>query len=264
MGEVADTLKPGDRVLLLFEDGSEFLIDLEKDKKMHTHLGVIDLNEVLEKETGDIIRTSSGKKGYILKPRLIDEIMNMKRRTQIVYPKDSSFIVMMLDVKEGDRVIDTGVGSGAMCAVLARAAGSSGKVFAYERREEFAKLAQSNLTKWGLVERVTIKVRDISEGFDEKDVDALFLDVPDPWNYLDRCWEALKGGGRFATVCPTTNQVQETLKRLYELPFVKVEVWESLFRPYKPVPERLRPVDRMVAHTTYMIFATKVCRKEEI
>ncbi|PLV59448.1 tRNA (adenine-N1)-methyltransferase [Thermotoga sp. KOL6] len=261
---MAGALKPGERVLLSFEDESEFLVNLEIGKRLHTHLGVIDLNEVLEKEPGEIIRTSVGKKGYILKPRLIDEIMNMKRRTQIVYPKDSSFIVMMLDVKEGDKVIDTGVGSGAMCAVLARNVGSTGRVFAYERREEFAKLAESNLKSWGLINRVTIKVRDISEGFDEKNVDSLFLDVPDPWNYIDRCWEALRGGGRFATVCPTTNQVQETLKKLHEFPFVKIEVWESLFRQYKPVPERLRPMDRMVAHTAYMIFATKVCRREEI
>lgn len=258
---MADTLKQMEKVLILFQDGSEYLVRLE-EKKLHTHLGTIDLGELIGKDYGDVVKTSTGKVGFILKPTLLEEIMKMKRRTQIVYPKDSSYIALKLDVKEGDKVIDSGVGSGAMCAVLARHVGKTGKVFAYEKRKEFAELARENLREWGLLDRVEIKVKDIGEGFDEKDVDALFLDVPDPWNYVKVCWEALRGGGRFAAVCPTTNQVQETLKEISNLPFVKVEVWESLFRAYKPVHERFRPVDRMVAHTAYMIFAVKVKEKE--
>ena len=251
-----DSVQPGDRVLAMFEDGRSFLFKIQ-DGKLQTHHGIIDLTSLVGKSYGTVCETHTGERFYIMRPRLVDEIYKMKRQTQIVYPKDIGFILLMLDVHEGKTVIDAGVGSGAMCAALARAVGTKGKVYAYERREEFKKLAQENLTKWGLADRVEIKLRDISEGFDER-ADAIFLDVPDPWNYVRQCYEALNGSGNIAIVCPTTNQVQHVLEEISKFPFVGVEVWESLFRQYKPVAERLRPFDRMVAHTAYMIFARKV------
>lgn len=253
-----DLVQLGDRVLAVFEDGRSFIFKVE-DGKLQTHHGIIDLSSLVGKSFGSIAETHTKERFYVLKPRLVDEIYKMKRQTQIVYPKDMGFILLMLDVYEGKTVIDAGVGSGAMCAALARAVGKSGKVYAYERREEFKKLAEENLTKWGLIDRVEIKLRDISEGFDEV-VDAIFLDVPDPWNYIRQCYEALKGSGNLAIVCPTTNQVQLVLEEISKFPFINVEVWENLFRQYKAVAERLRPFDRMVAHTAYMIFARKVMK----
>ncbi|MBC7116580.1 MAG: tRNA (adenine-N1)-methyltransferase [Pseudothermotoga sp.] len=251
-----DSVQLGDRVLAMFDDGRSFLFKVQ-DGKLQTHHGIIDLASLVGKNYGSVCETHTGERFYIMKPRLVDEIYKMKRQTQIVYPKDIGFILLMLDVHEGSRVIDAGIGSGAMCAALARAVGEKGKVYAYERREEFKRLAEDNLAKWGLVDRVEIKLRDISEGFDER-VDAIFLDVPDPWNYIGQCYEALNGSGNLAIVCPTTNQVQRVLKEISKFSLVGIEVWESLFRQYKPVAERLRPFDRMVAHTAYMIFARKV------
>jgi len=251
-----DSVQLGDRVLALFEDGRSFLFKVQ-DGKLQTHHGIIDLASLVGKNYGSVCETHTKERFYIMKPRLVDEIYKMKRQTQIVYPKDIGFILLMLDVHEGKTIIDAGVGSGAMCAALAREVGTKGKVYAYERREEFKKLAQENLTKWGLADRVKIKLRDISEGFDER-VDAIFLDVPDPWNYIRQCYEALNGSGNIAIVCPTTNQVQHVLEEISKFSFVDIEVWESLFRQYKPVADRLRPFDRMVAHTAYMIFARKV------
>ncbi|QTA37100.1 tRNA (adenine-N1)-methyltransferase [Thermosipho ferrireducens] len=255
-------IKEGDKVLLYGEDGSKFIITVEANKKKGTHLGHIDMEELIGKKFGEIIHIGKKrKKFFLLKPTFIDLIFSMKRKTQIIYPKDASYILFKLDVKPGDRIIDTGVGSGAMCGAFARVVGPHGKVYGYEKRKDFYALAQKNLKEWGLLENVEIKLRDIIYGFDEKEVNALLLDVPDPYNYLEKCWEALTGGGKIGIICPTTNQVQETLEKLYELPFVEIEVWENLMRKYKPVPQRLRPVDRMVAHTTYMIFATKVLEK---
>jgi len=151
-----------------------------------------------------------------------------------------------------------------MCGALARSVGNMGRVFAYERRKDFYDIAKSNLEKWGLLDRVELKLKDISEGFDEK-VNAIFLDVPDPWNYISNCSKALLGSGNLAIVCPTTNQVQKVIEAIESENFIMVEIWESLFRKYKPVSERLRPFDRMVAHTAYMIFARKAeKRREEI
>ncbi len=247
----------GSRVYIVASDGSDFLVTVERGKKLGTHLGVVSLDDLVWMEYGSSVKTQKGEVFYLLEPGIVESVFKMKRRTQIVYPKDMGFILLMLDVKVGDRVIEAGVGSGAMTGALARAVGEQGRVYAYEKRRDFHDLALSNLERWGLSKRVVLKLRDISEGFDERNVDALFLDVPDPWNHLENAWRALKGGGRLSVVCPTTNQVQEVLKVIESLPFIDVEVWENLFRRYKPNPERLRPFDRMVAHTTYMIFAIK-------
>jgi len=164
----------------------------------------------------------------------------------------------MLDIKEGNRVIDVGLGSGSMSAAMARLVGSSGKVFAYDRREDMIALATLNLNDWNLIDRVVIQLRDIQNGFDVNEVDAIFLDVSQPWDYLKQCWEALKGGGRIGIISPTAGQVMEVLRCIKKIPFLQVEVWENMFRQFKPDPITFRPYDRMVAHTTYMMFARKV------
>jgi len=252
-------IKDGDRVLLYGEDGTKFLVKVEAGKKKGTHLGVVEFDSIIGMNYGDIVKIGKTNKSYyILPPTYIDDIFSMKRKTQIIYPKDSSYILLKLDIKPGKRVIDTGVGSGAMCAAMARLVGENGKVYAYERREDFYNLATQNLTEWGLIDRVELKLRDISMGFDETNIDALLLDVPDPENYIQQCWQALAGGGMMGVICPTVNQVSMVLEKMYELPFIDVEVWESLMRQYKPYPNRLRPVDRMVAHTTFLVFARKV------
>ncbi len=256
-------IEDGDRIFLVGDDGEEFLTEVKAGKKFGTHLGAFQFDEIIGKPYGTSVKTSKGKTLYIVEPGYIDDVFHMNRRTQVVYPKDSSFILMKLDVFEGKRVVDVGAGSAAMSYLFAKAVGKSGKVYTYERREDFYNLAKDNLTKWEVIDRVDLKLKDISSGVEETNVDAFFLDVPHPWEYISVAWKALKGGGRFCTVVPTTNQVQMVLKEIEEFPFVMVEVWESMFRQYKPVPERLRPFDRMVAHTAYMIFAIKVLRGDE-
>lgn len=251
-------IEKDDRVYIWLEDGRDYLIRVVPGKSLGTHLGNLELSELLGKEFGEYVLTSKGKKAFLLQPGVVENIFHMRRRTQIVYPKDLGYILLMLDIKEGDRVIDVGLGSGAMCGALARLVGEKGRVYAYERREDFIPLAEENLREWGVLDRVTIHLRDIAEGFLEQGIDALFLDVPEPWKYLRQCWEALRGGGRLAVVSPTAGQVMEVLRGLEALPFVGTQVWESLFREYKPNPVTFRPFDRMVAHTTYMIFARKV------
>jgi len=251
-------IKDGERILLMSEDGDEFITVAKSGKKFVTHLGSVEFEKIMGLDFGDFVETSKGEKLYILKPSIVEEILNLKRKTQIVYPKDLGYILLKLDVKPGDRVIDVGIGSGVVSFAMARIVGRKGKVYAYEKRKDFIEKAKENLKNWGVLEFVEIKCRDLSEGVDEREVDAFFLDVPKPWLYIDEVWEALKGGGRFGAVVPTTNQVQEMLSALGESHFKKIEVVENLFRFYKPIPQRLRPYDRMVAHTAYMIFAVKV------
>jgi tRNA (adenine57-N1/adenine58-N1)-methyltransferase len=145
-----------------------------------------------------------------------------------------------------------------MTVALAFAVGPQGRVVSYERREEFQKLARKNLERLGLDSRVDFKLRDIREGFDETDADAFFLDVPNPWDYLAQARRALKPGGFFCNLVPTFNQVETLLHALRRENFAFIEVCELLLRHYKAEPTRLRPTDRMVAHTGFLTFARKI------
>jgi tRNA (adenine57-N1/adenine58-N1)-methyltransferase len=145
-----------------------------------------------------------------------------------------------------------------MTIALAHAVGSDGRVVSYEQRAEMQNLARKNLERVGLAGRVDLKLRDIAAGFDETDADAFFLDVQNPYDYLAQVRAALKPGGHFSTLVPTFNQVEKTLRALRQNHFAFIETCELLLRYFKPEPTRLRPTDRMVAHTGYLIFARRI------
>jgi tRNA (adenine57-N1/adenine58-N1)-methyltransferase len=134
----------------------------------------------------------------------------------------------------------------------------TGHIYSYEQQPDIQRVAQENVRKLGLGEQVTFRLRDIAEGFDEEEIDSLFLDVRDPWSYLAQAHAALKGGGFFGAIVPTANQVAHLLNDLQRSGFSALEVEELILRPYKAVPARLRPMARIVAHTGYLIFARKV------
>jgi tRNA (adenine57-N1/adenine58-N1)-methyltransferase catalytic subunit len=168
---------------------------------------------------------------------------------------------MKLSVRPGQTVLEAGSGSGGMTTVLAQMVGPTGRVISYEIRDDMLRNAQRNIERAGLSDRVTFKLRDIAEGFDETDVDAFFLDVPNPWDYTGQVRRALKGGGFFGSILPTTNQVSTLLVSMEREGYEFIEVCEVLLRYYKTVPERLRPADRMVAHTGFLIFGRPITRR---
>jgi tRNA (adenine57-N1/adenine58-N1)-methyltransferase len=145
-----------------------------------------------------------------------------------------------------------------MTIALANAVGPTGKVVSYEIRPEMQKMAVKNLTRLGLEDRIDFKLGDIASGFSETDMDAMFLDVQNPWDYIEQVRAALKPGGSFCSLVPTTNQVSTLLIALRRNRFAFVEVCEILLRYYKPDPGHLRPTDRMVAHTGYMVYGRRV------
>jgi tRNA (adenine57-N1/adenine58-N1)-methyltransferase len=139
--------------------------------------------------------------------------------------------------------------------------GQEGRVISYEKEPKFQKIAIKNLERLNLLDRVIFKNIEVTEDFEEKEVDAVFLDLKEPWKLVPAAWESLKGGHFLGILVPTANQVSRCLLELQRLPFLDIEVSEILLRQYKPNPERLRPEDRMVAHTGYLIFAKKVVEK---
>lgn len=252
-------LKAGDLVRLWspnFEEG--FLLSLSPGRTMGSHVGVISHDDILASDYGKVVMTHKGHPFYILKPMLGEYTRKLKRRTQIIFPKEAGFILLYLDVFPGATVVECGTGSGSLTAILAHFVGDGGRVISYDRREEFSKLAEGNCKLWKVDHRVTFKVRDISDGFDEREVDALFLDLPDPWNYLHHAASALVPGRRIGMILPTTNQVQRTLAALKEQHYADVQVIEVMHRYWKVDPERLRPEDMMIGHTGYLIFAARV------
>jgi tRNA (adenine57-N1/adenine58-N1)-methyltransferase len=254
--------RESDLVLLIGQDRKTFIVRLQAGEQLQTHRGCIKHNDLLGKSLGREIQSHIGYPFAVLEPSTSDLVEQLKRITQIMYPKDIGYILLKLNVMPGSRVVEAGTGSGGLTLALARAVGAEGHVFSYEVRPDISRLAQNNLAKLGLTERVAFKLRDIAEGFDETGVDALFLDVRRPGAFLPQVTASLKDSGFFGAILPTTNQVVELIRALEaEQTFGHIEVEEVTLRPYKAVPTRLRPVDRMVAHTGYLIFARRVSRE---
>ena len=150
-----------------------------------------------------------------------------------------------------------------LALVLAHTVMPTGRVYSYEIRDDMYRIAAENLAQVGMEEYVTLHRRDIADGFDQEDVDAVFLDVREPWQYLDQVEASLGSGGFFGALIPTTNQVSALIDAMQGGPWFDREVAETFVRNYKINARRLRPVDRMVAHTAYLIFARYVPRLQE-
>jgi tRNA (adenine57-N1/adenine58-N1)-methyltransferase len=247
-----------DLILLIGPRGKRFIIRLQAGATQHTHKGVIEHDAIIGQPLGRQVSSHMGHAFLVLEPSTHDLIMNVRRHTQIIYPKEAGYVLLKMNLYSGRRVVEAGSGSGALTLALARAVAPEGRVFSYESRPEMQRNAVRNLERVGLGDYVEFKIRDIAEGFDETDVDALFLDVRTPWDYLEQARLALKGGGFFGALVPTTNQVSHLIAALEHYSFGNIEVEELLVRAYKPVSERLRPADTMVGHTGFLIFARMV------
>jgi tRNA (adenine57-N1/adenine58-N1)-methyltransferase len=250
--------QPGDLALLVGLRHKHFIFPLIPGGTFHTHRGILNHDDMIGKPWGTQVYSHQGSPFFLLQPSLADLLVDLKRSTQIMYPKDIGFILASMSVGPGQTVMEAGTGSGSMTVALAYAVGSQGRVVSYERRPEFQQLAQKNLARLGLDGRVEFKLGDAADGFSETNVDAFFLDVSNPWDYVGQVRAALKPGGFFSSLVPTFNQVETLLRSLRREHFAFVEVCELLLRYYKPEPSRLRPTDRMVAHTGFLIFGRKI------
>ncbi|BCS89432.1 tRNA (adenine-N1)-methyltransferase [Pseudodesulfovibrio sediminis] len=248
-------IEPGQLILLISHKGKRYLRKLEAGGEVHTHDGKLLMDDVIEVGFGQYVKTHLGRPYLILKPTLHDLIKGVKRQTQIMYPKEIGYLMMKLGIGPGSTVIESGTGSGGLTTALAWFVGDTGKVITYERRADFFKLAGKNLERVGLTNRVEQVNQNIEDGFLHSGADALFLDVRTPWEYLHSIPKAVIPGAMCGFLLPTVNQVSELLRGLEDGPFAEQEVLEILIRRWKPVPDRLRPDDRMVAHTGFLVFA---------
>ena len=250
--------KDGDLAQLVGLRHKHFIIALQAGAKFETHRGILQHDDLIGKPWGTQVFSHIGSPFFLLQPSLADLINELPRTTQILYPKDIGFILITMGVGPGQTVMEAGTGSGSMTTALAFTVGPQGRVISYEVKPDVQNLARKNLTRFGLDSRVDLKLGDIQQGFDETNVDAFFLDVPNPYDYTAQVRAALKPGGYLCCLIPTFNQVEKTLVALRQSQFAFVEVCELLLRYYKPEPARIRPTDRMVAHTGFLVFARRI------
>ena len=248
-------VEAGELVLLLGGDRKPFFLRATDGGELQTHHGVVRHASILGQPWGTDVHSHLGYAFLILPPSLHDLLLYLRRQSQIIFPKDLGYILLRLSAGPGRTILEAGTGSGGLTTALAWMVGPQGRVVSYDRREDMQLLARQNLERVGLEAQVTLKHRDIGDGFDETDADALFLDLPDPHMYLPQVRAALRNGAPLGAILPTANQVSELVEALDRNSFGFIEACEIMLRFYKTVPARLRPVDRMVAHTGYLVFA---------
>lgn len=263
-GDKLNRVQASDLVQLHGSTHKSHLLIVKEGEVLQTHRGVIRHDDIIGQPWGVRLESHTGNPFFVLQPGITDLVQSIKRTTQIMYPKDIGYIVLRLGIGPGTRVLECGGGSGGLTTVLAYLTGKKGRVYSYERNSEVQKLAIRNLTLFGLADRVEFKAGNAEDGFEERNLDAIFLDLPNPYDYLEQVKASLKAGGAFGTLLPTFNQVEILLRVLSRSGFAFIDMCELSLRHFKTDWARIRPADRMVAHTGYLIFARAVQNPEDL
>ncbi len=244
--------EPGEPVLLIDRKSRRYLFDLASGREFHTHTGVIAHDEIIGAAEGSRLRSTRGSTFLALRPTLADAVLKMPRGAQVIYPKDIGPILMLADIFAGARVLEAGIGSGALSMALLRA---GAVVTGYERREDFCARARANVERFcepEALERYRTEVRDVYEGIDETGLDRVVLDLPEPWQVVPHATVALRPGGILLAYTPSIVQVQRLRRALDDSPFDLHETVEVLQRGWHVEGDAVRPNHRMVAHTGFL------------
>jgi tRNA (adenine57-N1/adenine58-N1)-methyltransferase len=253
-------ISEGDYVLLCLDTRRTYMLKVETGKTFHTHKGYVNLDELIGKEFGVAFQSSLGIAFTALKPTLEDYVMKSSRKTQITYPKDIALIVMFSGIGPGSRVAESGTGTGALTTALAHYVKPNGKVYTYEYREEFQKNAEKNLKRSKLLDFVELKSGDVTAGIEERDLDAVILDLAVPWLVIPHAYAALKSSGTIVSFSPTIDQVVKTVEALRENNFVFIETVECMMRAMQVERGKTRPHTMMTGHTGYITHARKAVK----
>ncbi|MEM4257611.1 MAG: tRNA (adenine-N1)-methyltransferase [Candidatus Thermoplasmatota archaeon] len=250
-------VKRNDVVVLIDQNHHKYLVDTAAKTDKIKGVGVLDPQSLIGREYGTI-QTIGTKQFWILQPSLQDKLHSLKRKAQIILPRDAAQILMYCAIESGQTVLEAGIGSGSLTIALATAVAPSGKVISYDTREDFIEHAYGNLRRAHLDQYVFAKCKDVTTGIDEKDLDAIILDIPNPWEAVDHAWRALKVGGYFCSYSPLISQVEHTVKALQKHPFIEQKTYENIQREMIVSPQGTRPSFDMLGHTGYLTFARKV------
>jgi tRNA (adenine57-N1/adenine58-N1)-methyltransferase len=251
----ARPLAAGDKVLLVDAKERRYLISLVDGGEFHSHTGVIAHAELIGQREGIVVRSTRGSRFTAFRPTLADFVLKMPRGAQVIYPKDLGAILLLADVFPGARVLESGVGSGALSMTLLRA---GAHVVGYELRDDFAARARANVLELlgpEVTERFHVELRNVYDGIDEHDLDRVVLDVPEPWQVVKHAERALHPGGILVAYTPTIIQAAQLRDVLAAAAFTMESTIEVLHRGWHIEGQSVRPDHRMVAHTGFLTSA---------
>ena len=257
----------GDRVQLTDQKGKIYSITITPGKEWHTHKGWIIHDDLIGLPEGSVVSTSAGLKFTAFIPLLTDYVLSMPRGATIVYPKDAALIVGFADIFPGARVLEAGVGSGALTLSLLRAVGPSGSVHSVERREEFAANATSNIENYfgGRPGNWSLAIGSVQEQEFDHEFDRVILDMLAPWECVEMAAKVLRPGGVFMAYVATTTQLSATAEALKDDGhFTEPESFESMVRGWHHEGLAVRPQQRMIGHTGFLIFSRRMAPGVEV
>lgn len=242
----------GELVLLRRSERESLLLPLRAGPQAIEGRGVIDLSDRIGSVPGSAIEWA-GATYRLFRPTLSDRLDHLRRKAQIVTPKDAQHLLYLAGVAPGDRVAEAGSGSGSLTLFLAHAVGPSGRVVSYDRREDFLRVARANVAASGFSARVEFRERDVQlDGFDPEGFDAILLDLAEPWAVLDSAISALGPGGRLCAYTPTYNQLERTVQAMRSSGLEEVESVELLERALHVGAQGTRPEFDMLGHTGFL------------
>lgn len=246
-------VKANDWILLLAKKRN-FLVKVEKRKKLHTDLGMVDLDVVIGKNYGEIIKTHNGNEFAIIKPSILD-FLNKKTRMlpQAIRPKDSALILAYTGLNKNSIVVEAGTGSAWLALFLSIYVG---KIYSYEKRKDFFENAKKNV-KLSKIMNIVLKNKDITKGIDEKNVDAVILDMQGSEKVVSIAYKALKPGGWLVVYSPYIEQVKAVVEEIGKYNFTQIWTLENILRPWD-VRQHTLPKRQGLLHTGFLTFARKI------
>ena len=263
----AGTFAYGDRIQLTDPKGKMYSLTITAGKEWHTHKGWIVHDELVGIPEGSVISTTAGLKFTAFKPLIGDYVLSMPRGATIVYPKDAAFILGFADIYPGARVLEAGVGSGALTITLLRAVGADGLVHSVERREEFANIAKANVADYfgEIPSNWSCDLGSVQEKEFTHQFDRVVLDMLAPWECVDTAANVLRPGGVFLAYVATTTQLSATAEALKaDGRFTEPESNESMIRGWHHEGLAVRPQQRMIAHTGFLIISRRMAPGVEV
>ena len=248
----ARPMAAGELVLFIDSKKRRYLITLVAGGEFHTHSGIIYHDHVIGESEGKLLRATHGATYRTLRPTLSEFVLHMPRGAQVIYPKDLGPLLLLADIFPGARVLESGIGSGALSMTMLRA---GAEIIGYELRPDFAARAVKNVEAFlgsSVLDRYQIEVRDCYEGIDQRDLDRVVLDLPEPWQVAPYAARSLRPGGIFVAYTPGIGQAAQFRETVRELGFEQCETVEVLNRTWHIEGQSVRPDHRMVAHTGFL------------
>jgi tRNA (adenine57-N1/adenine58-N1)-methyltransferase len=253
-------LRENEPVVLLDRKDREYLARLDTARSIAIRGGKIAVQDIIGHEEGSVVHSSLNEPFLVFRPSLPQLIPNLPRAAQVIYPKDIGPILIWADLFPGARVLEAGVGAGALSIALLRAVGRDGQLISYELREDFAELARKNVARYfGPAPNWSVKIGDVAAAISETEIDRIILDLPEPWHVIGAAWKALRPGGILLCYLPTVLQVKGLVDALRaDRRFACMETSENLMRFWHFKGMSARPQHRMIAHTGFLTSARRL------